>query len=453
MHNAKTVMMLEDAADGLISALALIFFDAYMGEGSILAIVSAGAALSLCYRLADLNAAGGTPLRGTYIGRLLSTSVVFFLLYPIALYIFADGRIGIDVMLVSIATAFVLTALIYLRKRLTYRILSSVYRREERRVRILLVGDNRASAEQLRLHLDGEYPPREIVATVGDELCGVSGEHLGDMASLGEALSVCRPDAVVFAVKKYDEAELTRAVALCDDSCARVYFLPVIYGFFKSAGQVEYAGGIPLINLHSSPLDLPSSAILKRTLDILGSLALILLTLPVMAVCAVGVKLSSDGPILFRQRRVGKLGREFVMLKFRSMRRGEGENSTWSSGIDKRKTRFGNLMRRTSLDELPQLFNVLAGDMSLVGPRPEIPVFVNKFKHEIPLYMLKHYVKPGITGLAQIRGLRGDTSLVKRIEADLYYIENWSVWLDIKILLLTPMHAINKKEKYTETKK
>ena len=203
----------------------------------------------------------------------------------------------------------------------------------------------------------------------------------------------------------------------------------------------------------ASPLGMPFFAATKRALDIIFSLILIALTLPIMLVCAVGVRLSSDGPILFRQIRVGQGGREFLMLKFRSMRLGEGECTTWSRGTDKRKTRFGNFLRRTSLDELAQLFCVLRGDMSLVGPRPELPVFVEKFRREIPCYMLKHIAKPGITGLAQIRGLRGDTSISDRIDADLYYIEHWSLWLDIKILLLTPQKMINKKERYTGDKK
>ena len=144
------------------------------------------------------------------------------------------------------------------------------------------------------------------------------------------------------------------------------------------------------------------------------------------------------------------MGREFQMLKFRSMRESTAEDeASWSTGIDRRKTRFGNFLRKTSIDELPQLFNVLAGSMSLVGPRPELPRFVEKFKTEIPLYMVKHYVKPGITGLAQVNGLRGNTSVEDRIHADIYYIESWSLALDLLILLRTPFRAINKSEVYS----
>jgi exopolysaccharide biosynthesis polyprenyl glycosylphosphotransferase len=157
-----------------------------------------------------------------------------------------------------------------------------------------------------------------------------------------------------------------------------------------------------------------------------------------MAAIALLVKLSSPGPVLYRQRRMGLDGREFTMLKFRTMRNdAELGGPVWSRRSDPRRTSIGAFLRRTSLDELPQLFNVLAGDMSLVGPRPERPEFIAQFKHEIPGYMLRHKMKAGLTGYAQVRGLRGDTSLRKRIQHDVHYIRNWSLWLDLKILLKT----------------
>ena len=200
-----------------------------------------------------------------------------------------------------------------------------------------------------------------------------------------------------------------------------------------------------------TPLEEPLGAFIKRAFDITAALLLIAISLPLMCFCAVGVKISLGSPVIFRQRRVGRYGREFVMLKFRSMR--VGTPSGFNGGSDKRKTRFGHFLRLTSLDELPQLFNVLYGEMSIVGPRPEMPCYVEKFKDEIPSYMLKHYAKPGITGLAQIKGYRGDTSLSERIKYDLAYIENWSVWLDMKIMLMTPARMINRGEKYRREKK
>ena len=229
-----------------------------------------------------------------------------------------------------------------------------------------------------------------------------------------------------------------------------MYFLPVTYGFFKSARQIERVGSLPIVNVHTTPLDNPANAALKRAVDIIGSLALIVLTSPIMLVTAIGVRLSSPGPILFRQIRAGKMGKNFMMYKFRSMRINSLSNRGWTTDTDSRKTKFGNFIRKTAIDELPQLFNVLRGDMSLVGPRPEMPVFVEQFKEIIPLYMIKHYVKPGMTGLAQIKGLRGDTSVEDRIHEDIEYIENWTFFMDMYILLKTPFVAINKNEKFVE---
>ena len=207
---------------------------------------------------------------------------------------------------------------------------------------------------------------------------------------------------------------------------------------------------LPMVDIRSNPLDNMLPRVMKRATDIFISLILIILSAPVMLVTAIGVKISSPGPILFRQERVGQNNRVFTIYKFRSMRVNDEEATGWTTDHDPRKTRFGNFIRRFSIDELPQFFNVLKGDMSIVGPRPEMTVYVEQFRKTVPLYMLKHSVRPGITGLAQIHGLRGDTSIERRIEEDIYYIEHWT-WLgDIKIILLTPFKAINKHEKGPE---
>ena len=178
---------------------------------------------------------------------------------------------------------------------------------------------------------------------------------------------------------------------------------------------------------------------LKRCVDIFGSLvAIIIFCIPMLAT-AIIIKITSPGPLIFKQKRIGLHNREFSIYKFRSMKVQEEskEKKAWTTENDPRVTKFGRFMRKTNIDELPQLFNVLKGDMSLVGPRPERPYFVDKFKEEIPRYMIKHQVRPGMTGWAQVNGYRGDTSITKRIECDLYYVENWSMFLDFKILFLT----------------
>lgn len=176
---------------------------------------------------------------------------------------------------------------------------------------------------------------------------------------------------------------------------------------------------------------------LKRAVDIVGSLLLTCAAIAHYAVRALGVKLSSPGPILFKQERVGLNKKPFYMYKFRSMRVNDKQNTGWSTNSDPRKTKFGSFIRKFSIDELPQFFNVLMGDMSLVGPRPELPYFVNQFKESVPLLYGQAQVRPGITGWAQVNGFRGDTSIQGRIEHDIYYIENWTLLFDIKILFMT----------------
>lgn len=197
--------------------------------------------------------------------------------------------------------------------------------------------------------------------------------------------------------------------------------------------------GLPVINIRNVPLTNTANMLTKRLMDIVGSLVGIVLTSPIMLICAIAVKATSRGPVVFKQERVGLHGKHFSMYKFRSMeqQKPSEEQKAWTVKNDPRVTNVGKIMRRTSLDELPQLFNILKGDMSLVGPRPERPLFVDKFKEEIPRYMVKHQVRPGLTGWAQVNGYRGDTSIRKRIEYDLYYIENWTVWLDVKIIFMT----------------
>ena len=213
---------------------------------------------------------------------------------------------------------------------------------------------------------------------------------------------------------------------------------------------MEDLEGMPVINIRHVPLTNPLNAIMKRIVDIFGALVAIVLFSPIMLVTAALVKLTSPGPVIFSQERVGLHNKPFRMYKFRSMtvQAPEKEKSRWTTPGDARVTPVGRFIRKTSIDEMPQLFNVLKGDMSLVGPRPERPFFVEKFREEIPRYMIKHQVRPGMTGWAQVNGFRGDTSITKRIEHDLYYIENWSLGFDFKILFLTFFKGFINKNAY-----
>lgn len=261
--------------------------------------------------------------------------------------------------------------------------------------------------------------------------------YLGDFCDLETILDARHPDEVVAALDAEDYTRMPGIIAACEKSGVKLSIIPLYAEYMPSQPQFDEIGGLPLMNIRRIPLDNWGNAFCKRAMDVVGALTLLLLSSPVMLVCAIGVKLSSPGPVFFRQERIGLGKKPFYMYKFRSMRVNSKETTGWSTDHDDRKTRFGAFLRKCSLDELPQFFNVLKGEMSLVGPRPEVPFYVEQFKEEVPLYMVKHQVRPGITGWAQVNGFRGDTSIKGRIEHDIYYIENWSLWFDIKILFLT----------------
>jgi len=227
-----------------------------------------------------------------------------------------------------------------------------------------------------------------------------------------------------------------------------VRIVPDLYQYITICGGLEEFGGLPIISLQGGPLH-GWNLVAKRLFDVLFSLCAIVLTAPAMLAIAALIKATSRGPVLFRQERMGMDGRTFRMLKFRTMyTSAEAWGVRMATHDDPRRTPLGRFLRQTSLDELPQLFNVLRGDMSLVGPRPERPVFIEEFKRQVPKYHLRHKVKSGMTGWAQINGLRGQTSIQKRIEYDLYYIENWSLFLDLKILVRTALGGFISKNAY-----
>lgn len=236
----------------------------------------------------------------------------------------------------------------------------------------------------------------------------------------------------------------------CENAGVRMRIIPDYNQFLSGNPKIEEFDGIPLLNVRNIPLDDPFNRFFKRVLDVFVSTVAIMLAGPVMICIAIGIKLTSPGPVLFRQERVGLNNQPFDMLKFRSMHIDNDTvaATTWTTAQDPRKTKLGSFLRKTSLDELPQFFNVLFGSMSVVGPRPERPFFVEQFKQSIPKYMVKHQVKPGITGWAQVKGWRGDTSIEKRIECDLYYIENWDPILDLKIMVLTILKGLVNKNAY-----
>ena len=258
-----------------------------------------------------------------------------------------------------------------------------------------------------------------------------------DAESLERALARNDIDEAIIAIEAEEYRHITRLISLCEKNGVKYLVIPFYNDLMPAHPVIENVGHSKLINMRANRLEDIGWAAIKRAFDLAVSGAGLVILSPLLLGIAVGVKLSSPGPVLFKQVRVGYNRKNFQMLKFRSMRLNPTSDTAWSTNTDSRRTRFGSFIRKTSLDELPQLWNVFRGDMSLVGPRPELPHFVEQFKETIPFYMVKHQVKPGITGWAQVNGYRGDTSIEKRIELDLWYIDNWSLWLDLKILFMT----------------
>lgn len=341
----------------------------------------------------------------------------------------------------------VLAYILLLAKRILLRRVLRYWRRMGyNQKHVLVVGDG----EMARRYVDTVRGDRNLGFTVDGYVAEGDGwkdvKRLGGYGQLEAVLERMAPDEVVVAMPAEEYRQTGRVITLCEKTGTKLSLIPYYASYMPSNPQVDNIDGLPVINLRRIPLDNVGNAFLKRAVDVAGSLCLILLTSPIMLFAAAGVKLSSPGPVLFKQERVGLDKKTFLMYKFRSMRVNEKETTGWSTNSDPRKTKFGAFLRKFSLDELPQFFNVLKGDMSLVGPRPEVPYYVEQFKEDIPRYMVKHQVRPGITGWAQVNGYRGDTSIRKRIECDLYYIENWNIFFDLKILLMTLVRCVNREQ-------
>ena len=315
-----------------------------------------------------------------------------------------------------------------------------------KRILIAGVGDlGRMVADRILQHRELGY---QVVGFVDDR---AGGDHigyrglplLGTLAEVGDIGQRERIDHLYVALPLEEHSKLIDLMEIASRECIDIKIVPDLLQFIALRARLEDLDGLPIINVNDVPLQ-GFNTIVKRAIDVvLSTAAVLVLAIPVAIIAAV-VKLSSPGPVFYRQERMGLDGMAFTVYKFRSMELG-AEDSTgpiWARDDDPRTTAVGRWLRRFDLDELPQFWNVLRGDMSIVGPRPERPFFVEQFKHRIPQYMLRHKVKAGITGWAQVNGWRGNTSLEKRIEYDLYYIEHWSVSLDIKIMWLTVVRGL-----------
>lgn len=333
-------------------------------------------------------------------------------------------------------------------------ILSRLRRKGFNQKHVMLVGFSDASDQFIdacRRNPDWGYHIYGIVddiAEVGEGYKGV--RVVGRISELEHILAQNTIDEIAITLPLAAYAKLDGIVHVCEKSGVHTKFIPDYNNIIHSKPVTEDMDGLPVINIRNVPLTDPVKATAKRAVDICGALVGILLFSPVMLVVATLIKLTSPGPIIFKQERVGLHNKPFMMYKFRSMvqQTEADEKKGWTVPGDPRVTRVGRFIRKTSIDEFPQFFNVLAGQMSLIGPRPERTQFVEMFKEEIPRYMIKHQVRPGMTGWAQVNGLRGDTSIYERVKYDIWYIENWTMSLDVKILFLTIFKGFVNKNAY-----
>ncbi len=319
---------------------------------------------------------------------------------------------------------------------------------------ILLVGYSRAAEEYInRINSNPQwgYVVRGILddnVPSGTLYKGV--KVIGRMDNLAYILPQNKLDEIAITLSLTDYDRLEQIVDMCEKSGVHTKFIPDYKSLFPSRPYTEDLMGLPVINIRYVPLTNTINWYLKRLVDIVTSVVGIVVSLPIMLIAGIAIKTTSRGPVIFKQERIGLHNKPFKMYKFRTMevQRPSAEAKGWTTKDDPRVTKVGKVLRRTSIDELPQLFNILKGDMSIVGPRPERPQFVEKFKEEIPRYMVKHQVRPGLTGWAQVNGYRGDTSIKRRIEYDIFYIENWTFTFDLKIMLLTIFKGFINKNAY-----
>ena len=308
---------------------------------------------------------------------------------------------------------------------------------------MLIIGDNDLALSFAHKIKSKTYLGYNIAGFLGrKEHVGKTFEgtkFIGTFKDLPDVLKTHKFDRVVIAIPLKYYYHLNEIVDACEEEGIKAEIIPDYYKYLPAKPSVDMLDDMPIINIRYVPLDDAFNKFKKIVEDYFVAIVAIIITSPIMLLTAIAIKIESPGPIIFKQERIGYNGKPFMMYKFRSMKvqDDEEEKSQWTTEDDPRKTRVGTFIRKMSIDELPQFFNVLKREMSVVGPRPERPYFVEQFKKTIPKYMVKHQVRPGLTGLAQVNGYRGNTSIEKRIEYDIRYVENWSLVLDIKIMFLT----------------
>ena len=393
--------------------------------------------------------------RRNEFGKILKANTIGLLVFGLVLYL---GRKNAHLFNFSqrlVVYFYMINVILITAERNAIRIvLRSMRSKGYNQKHILLVGYSHAAEgfiDRVSQNPEWGYQIRGILDDNKERGTSYKGIRvIGSVDDLTYILEQNSLDEIAITLSLGEYERLRYIVNLCEKSGVHTKFIPDYGNIIPTVPYTEDLLGLPVVHIRHVPLNNMLNATIKRIVDIFGALVAIILFSPIMIVVAITIKLTSPGPIIYCQERVGLHNRPFKMYKFRSMtvQDPNKEKTKWTTPGDSRVTPIGKIIRKTSIDETPQFFNVLFGDMSLVGPRPERPFFVEKFKEEIPRYMIKHQVRPGITGWAQVNGYRGDTSIIKRIEHDLYYIENWTLGFDFKILFLTIFKGFINKNAY-----
>ncbi len=376
-------------------------------------------------------------------GFLLAT----FLLYPLNL-LFLDRWLSLN--LVALLGVIGLLALASSRVLLRF-VLRRLREHGFNRKKLALVGLSPwvdQILEEITTHLFFGY---EVIAIFGPSVARQKDpSYRGGIDDFIESLDYNRPDEVIIALPFELSSRLPDLIRACELQGVQAKVIESLASSLGMRGHLDNIGGIRLVSAHTYLTERLDYVVFKRLFDVAASFSLLVLLTPLMLLIALGVRFSSKGPVFFRQRRVGLNGKRFWIVKFRTMTRVEDvvSDTEWMPNDHGRFTRFGTFLRRTNLDELPQLLNVFMGQMSLVGPRPERPFYTERFKKEVPQYMVRHYIHCGMTGWAQINGWRGNTSIQRRVEHDLYYLRNWGFWFDIKILVFTLFRGLYHRRAY-----
>jgi undecaprenyl-phosphate glucose phosphotransferase len=393
--------------------------------------------------------------RRSEIANIFKANSIGFLIFTLTLYLGGKNMNMHHFSRRLVIIFYILTNVLMVFERSFIRsFLMSIRTKGYNQKHILLIGYSRAAEgyiDRVKQNPEWGYNIRGILDDHKERgYCYNGVKVIGTIANLHMILEMNVLDeiAITLSIKEYEHLEAI--VNDCEKSGVHTKFIPDYNNFIPTIPYIEDLQGLPVINIRHVPLTELHNAYIKRIVDIFGALFGIILFSPVMLITAILVKLTDGGPIIYSQERVGLHNKPFKMYKFRSMsvQKASEEKSKWTTPNDPRVTAVGSFIRKTSIDETPQFFNVLKGNMSLVGPRPERPFYVEKFREEIPHYMIKHQVRPGLTGWAQVNGFRGDTSIQKRIDHDLYYIENWTLGFDFKIMFLTIFKGFINKNAY-----